>query len=116
MVRTGTTITECCKILKKYNPAKIIFVVTHFFSSNEIKRNLSHPFIDEIITTNTLPTNLNRDNQGRLRKKMAVLKINKWIADYLNHDLDLGLNIAKPLYLEDMSDKNPRSSTHLSHG
>lgn len=115
MVRTGTTITECCKILKRYNPSKIIFVVTHFFSSNEIKRNLSHPFIDEIITTNTLPTNLNRDNQGRLRKKMSVLKINKWIAEYLNRDLDLGLSITKPLYLEDMSDKNPRSSKHQSN-
>ena len=115
MVRTGGTIMECCKILKSYTPAKIIFVVTHFFSSNEIKRNLSHPFIDEIITTNTLPTILNRDNQGRLRKKMAVLKINKWIAEYLNRHLNLKLDIAKPLYLEDMSDKNPRSPDYREH-
>jgi ribose-phosphate pyrophosphokinase len=109
MVRTGSTILECCKIIKKYSPNKIIFMVTHFLSSTEIKQSLSSPCINEIITTNTLPTILNRDNQGRLRKKMAILKINKWIADYLNQLLSLGLNIDKPLYLEDMSDKNPRS-------
>jgi len=109
MVRTGTTIRECCKILQKFSPRKIIFMVTHFFSSDEIKRNLSISCINEIITTNTLPTILNRDHQGRLRKKMAVLKINKWIANYLNQHLELGLDIEKPFYLEDMSDKNPRS-------
>jgi ribose-phosphate pyrophosphokinase len=115
MVRTGTTILECCKILNKFSPRKIIILVTHFFSSNEIKRNLSSSCISEIITTNTLPTILNRDHQGRLRKKMAVLKINKWIANFLDLHLKLGLNIEKPLYLEDMSDKNPRSSLHQDH-
>lgn len=114
MVRTGTTVLECCKILKKYSPRKILFMVTHFFSSNEIKRNLSAAYINEIITTNTLPTILNRDHQGRLRRKMAVLKINKWIASFLNHHLKLGLNIQKPLYFEDISDKNPRSAIHLT--
>ncbi len=109
MVRTGSTVVDCCKILEKYSPRKIVFLVTHFFSSDEIKQNLNGPNIHEIITTNTLPTILNRDNQGRLRKKMSVLKINKWIADYLNQHLGLGLHIEKPLYLEDMSDKNPRS-------
>ncbi|MBN2212613.1 MAG: ribose-phosphate pyrophosphokinase [Bacteroidales bacterium] len=112
MVRTGITIVECCKFLKKYSPRKIIFMVTHFFSSDEIKRNLSAAYINEIITTNTLPTILNRDNQGRLRKKIAVLKINKWIAGFLNQHLKLGLNIQKPLYFEDISDKNPRSAVH----
>ncbi|MFO7656643.1 MAG: phosphoribosyltransferase family protein [Bacteroidales bacterium] len=111
MVRTGSTIVNCCKLLKKYRPRKIIFAVTHFFSSDEIKRNLSGSCIDEIITTNTIPNILNRDHQGQLRKKMAVLKINKWIANYLNSYLKLGLNIEYPLYKEDISDKNPRSKT-----
>ncbi len=109
MVRTGATILDCCNILKKYSPKKIICIVTHFFSNSEIKRNLSIPYLDEIITTNTLPTILNRDNQGRLRKKMTVLKITKWIADYLKQRLQLKSDIREPFYIEDISDKNPRS-------
>jgi len=109
MVRTGGTIANCCKILNQYAPNKTIFMTTHFHSSEETKVNLSTPAISEIITTSTLPSILNRDNQGRLRKKMAVLKINKWIASYLSERLDLGLKIEQPLYVENMSDKNPRS-------
>ncbi len=110
MVRTGGTIVACCKLLREYNPRKVIFMTTHFHSSEETKVNLSTPAIDEIITTSTLPSILNRDNQGRLRKKMAVLKINKWIASYLNERLNMGVDIEPPLYVENMSDKNPRSS------
>jgi len=112
MVRTGGTIATCCKILQQYGPRKIIFLTTHFYSSEETKVNLSTSAITEIITTSTLPSILNRDNQGRLRKKMAVLKINKWIAAYLNERLELGLEINEPLYVENMSDKNPRSKEH----
>ena len=36
----------------------------------------------EFITTNTLPNVLNRDDQGRLRRKMVVMKIEAWIADH----------------------------------
>ena len=39
--------------------------------------------VDEILTLNTLPTILNRDVQGRLRKKLVVLKIEKWLAQEL---------------------------------
>jgi ribose-phosphate pyrophosphokinase len=109
MVRTGTTIMQCCNLLKKHLPRKIVIYITHFFSSREIKQNLGDSCIDEIITTNTLPTILNRDHQGRLRKKMAVLKINKWIAAHLNDQLQLGYAIKQPFYQEDISDKNPRS-------
>lgn len=108
MVRTGSTIIKCCNLLKTYAPRKIVFAVTHFLSSEEIKQNLADSCIDEIITTNTIPTILNRDHQGRLRKKMAVLKINKWIASYLNKYLELGMNFGTHLYTEDMSLKNPR--------
>lgn len=115
MVRTGGTIVACCKILRDYNPKKVIFLTTHFHSSEETKANLSTSVIDEIITTSTLPSILNRDNQGRLRKKMAVLKINKWIAHYLNERLKLNIHIEHPLYLENMSDKNPRSKENKNH-
>lgn len=111
MVRTGTTVMETCKILKEYQPNKIVFMVTHFYSSSEVKYVLSNPAIDEIITTNTIPTILNRDHQGRLRKKMTVLKIAKWIADSLNRHLNLNLQIQPPFYEEDMSLKNPRAKT-----
>ncbi len=35
MVRTGSTIVECCKLLRKGRPNKICFGVTHFYSSPE---------------------------------------------------------------------------------
>ena len=111
MVRTGTTVMETCKILKEYHPNKVVFMVTHFYSSAEVKYVLSNPAIDEIITTNTIPTILNRDHQGRLRKKMTILKIAKWIADSLNRQLNLNLQIQPPFYEEDMSLKNPRAKT-----
>lgn len=109
MVRTGGTIVACCKALREHSPRRVIFMTTHFHSAEETKVNLSTTAIDEIITTSTLPSILNRDNQGRLRKKMAVLKINKWIASYLNERLGMGIKIEEPLYVENMSDKNPRS-------
>ncbi|MFW5882866.1 MAG: ribose-phosphate diphosphokinase [Verrucomicrobiota bacterium] len=115
MVRTGGTIATVCRLLKEYEPRRIVFMVTHFLSNEEIKQQLSTPAINEIITTSTLPSILNRDNQGRLRKKMAVLKVSKWIASYINERLGLGLDISAPLYVEDMSDKNPRSQARTFH-
>ncbi|MDW7692788.1 phosphoribosyltransferase family protein [Flammeovirgaceae bacterium SG7u.111] len=113
MVRTGGTIAACCKALKEYEPRKIIFMTTHFHGTDETRFNLATPVISEIITTSTLPSILNRDRQGRLRKKMAVLKISKWIASYLNQRLNIGRNINEPFYIEDMSDKNPRSKEFI---
>jgi len=111
MVRTGNTIVECCRALKNAGARRVVFVVTHFYSSDEVKENLNTPVIDEIVTSNTLPTILNRDSQGRLRKKMLVLKIERWIADFLRQLCGLrGLSQGGPLYTIDMSAKNPRSS------
>jgi ribose-phosphate pyrophosphokinase len=109
MVRTGHTIMECCRQLKKAGAKRVTFVVTHFYSSAEVKENLNDPAIDEIITTNTLPGILNRDKQGRLRKKMLVLKIEKWIAAFLKHQF-CGVNSESGFlcYAIDMSTKNPR--------
>ena len=65
--------------------------------------------IDEIITTNTLPTVLNRDMQGRLRRKMLVLKIEKWIANSLHNEYLGGQGLRnQPPYSVDISTKNPR--------
>ncbi|MBN1685619.1 MAG: ribose-phosphate pyrophosphokinase [Spirochaetales bacterium] len=109
MVRTGTTIAECCKLLKEYNPRRILFFVTHFYSSREGRTNLNTPAIDEIVTTSTIPSILNRDMQGRLRHKLVVLKISRWISNYILKvvDPDAG-ELRPPLYKEDMSSKNPR--------
>ncbi len=109
MVRTGSTIVECCRLLRQGNPNKTCFGVTHFLSSAEARENLNSPFIDEILTLNTIPTILNRDSQGRLRKKLVVLKIEKWIARFLLQYM--GRNSAKfekDFYSVDMSSKNPR--------
>jgi ribose-phosphate pyrophosphokinase len=109
MVRTGSTIAGCCSLLKQAGAARVLFVVTHFYSSDEVKENLNHPAIDEIITTNTLPSVLNRDMQGRLRRKMLVLKIEKWIASFcLKNFLGQSPHAGSPLYSVDMSSKNPR--------
>ena len=113
MVRTGTTITKCCRLLREYKPRRIIFCVTHFHSSSEIRENLNDNCIDEIVTTNTVPSILNRDSQGRLRKKIVVLKIEKWVAKKLYDILDFSTNKFenKDLFYADISSKNPRSIT-----
>lgn len=109
MVRTGSTIVQCCHLLKEAGANRVLFVVTHFYSSDEVKENLSDPAIDEIITTNTLPTILNRDMQGRLRRKMLVLKIEKWIANVLHREYQEGIApLHRPPYSVDVSSKNPR--------
>jgi len=108
MVRTGGTIVECCRRLKAAGAAKILFVVTHFYSSDEVKENLNVNVVDEIITTNTLPSILNRDMQGRLRHKMLVLKIERWIVNELRREvLGLDLPAYRPPYTVDISRKNP---------
>lgn len=109
MVRTGGTIVETCHILRSANPNKIVFFVTHFYSSREGRVNLNDRVLDEIITTTTIPSILNRDVQGRLRHKMVVLLISRWISDYLLKLLDKSSpGLKEPLYSEDMSAKNPR--------
>jgi ribose-phosphate pyrophosphokinase len=109
MVRTGSTIVECCRLLHQGNPNRICFGVTHFLTSAEARENLNSKFIDEILTLNTIPAVLNRDSQGRLRKKLVVLKIEKWIArfllKYMGQDAQ---KFEKDFYSADMSSKNPR--------
>lgn len=110
MVRTGSTIVKCCELLKQYEPNKIVFMVTHFHSSKEGRLNMSKDCIDEIITTNTIPSILNRDYQGRLRAKMAVLKTSRWLAHHLRRRFGLVEGDLKgKWYQEDMSSRNPRS-------
>ncbi|MBP1582825.1 MAG: ribose-phosphate pyrophosphokinase [Victivallales bacterium] len=116
MVRTGGTIAECCRQLKEAKVARVIFVVTHFYSSQEVKENLNDSVVDDIITTNTLPNILNRDMQGRLRRKMLILKIERWIVNALHQHLNnLNIPIYEPPYTVDVSRKNPlwRSSLNL---
>ena len=110
MVRTGTTVVKSCQFLKQINPGKTVFAVSHFYASDEGRSKMAHTSIDEILTLNTIPTVLNRDVQGRLRKKMVVLKLEKWLAMNLCHILgipkpDMGDN---SLYAIDMSSKNLR--------
>lgn len=110
MVRTGSTIIRCCELLRQYNPRKIVFLVTHFHSSKEGRLNLASHALDEIITTNTIPAILNRDVQGRLRAKLAVLKTSRWIAHHLRRRFGLEKGDLKgKWYQEDMSSRNPRS-------
>ncbi|MEW5813848.1 MAG: ribose-phosphate diphosphokinase [Spirochaetota bacterium] len=109
MVRTGLTIVECCRLIKKVNPRRIILFVTHFYSSREARVNLNDPVIDEIVTTNTIPQILNKDMQGRLRHKLVVLRLEKWIANYLLEMMGAPPNsLTGPLYREEISSKNPR--------
>ncbi len=109
MVRTGSTIVECCHLLREGKPRRVCFGVSHFYSSDEGRENLNAQCIDEILTFNTIPSILNRDSQGRLRKKMVVLKVEKWIArfllNYMNRDLS---RFDNDFYAVDMSSKNPR--------
>jgi ribose-phosphate pyrophosphokinase len=111
MIRTGTTIVKCCEMIKQYKPNKIVFCVTHFHSSDEGRAKLASPAIDEIITTNTIPSILNRDTQGRLRKKIVVLKLERFIAKKIAEEFEISNkeHISNDkLFSVDMSAKNPR--------
>ncbi|MFH1707508.1 MAG: phosphoribosyltransferase family protein [Planctomycetota bacterium] len=109
MVRTGTTIVQCCKFIKDARPRRVCFVVTHFPPSEQVRENLHAPVLDEILTTTTIPSILNRDCQGRLRHKLAVLKLGKWITRSVLGILgENNQRFAKDFYTVDMSSKNPR--------
>jgi len=109
MVRTGSTVVKSCQLLKQVKPRKTVFALTHFYASEEGRVKMANTAIDEILTLNTIPTILNRDILGRLRKKMVVLKIEKWLA--LNLCRILGVpqpELGDSLYAIDMSSKNLR--------
>lgn len=108
MVRTGSTVVQSCQFLKQINPERMVFAVSHFYASNEGRERMAHPALGEILTLNTLPTILNRDEQGRLRKKMVVLKVEKWLAQELGKILGLPQSEEQNPYKIDMSSKNPR--------
>ncbi len=110
MVRTGSTVVKSCQFLKQIQPRKTVFAVTHFYASDEGREKMASTAIDEILTLNTLPTVLNRDIQGRLRRKMVVLKIEGWLARNLCEILGLPAPKSESLYQIDMSSKNPRFS------
>src|SRR5262245_10527754 len=109
MVRTGSTIVKACQALRHGRPRRVLFCVSHFYSSEEGRANLAASAIDEILTLNTLPSILNRDTQGRLRRKLVVLKIEKWIARHLRaYSGAPAGKLANDFYSVDMSSKNPR--------
>jgi ribose-phosphate pyrophosphokinase len=108
MVRTGSTVVEACQFLRRFDPGRIVFAVTHFYASEDGRAKMAHPSIDEILTLNTIPTVLNRDVQGRLRRKMVVLKIERWLARNLCEILGTPAPPQRSLYQIDMSSKNRR--------
>lgn len=108
MVRTGSTVVKSCQFLKAIHPGRMVFAVSHFYASDEGREKMASTAIDEILTLNTLPTIQNRDEQGRLRKKMVVLKIEKWLARNLCGILNLPHQPDEGLYQIEMSSKNPR--------
>jgi ribose-phosphate pyrophosphokinase len=100
---------ETCRVLKDAGAQRVVFFVTHFHSSRECRVNLNAKVLDEIVTTTTIPDILNRDVQGRLRHKMVVLQLSRWMCNYLLEILGRkDEQLAPPLYTEDMSSKNPR--------
>ena len=108
MTRTGVTVAECCRLLTRLGAARVVVFVTHFYSSREIRGNLNDPTVAEIVTTNTIPQILNRDMQGRLRSRIVVLKVERWVASFMRQLLGAADALPEPLYAEDMSSKNPR--------
>ncbi len=108
MVRTGSTLVKTCQFLKRVNPGRLVFAVTHFYASEEGRQKMADSAIDEILALNTLPAVLNRDEQGRLRRKLVVLKIERWLARNLGQILGLPERPDVSLYQIDMSSKNPR--------
>ena len=121
MVRTGGTIAANISAIaesSRCRPANIFFYSTHATISPEARENLNSPYLNQFITSNTIPSVLNRDDQGRLRKKIVVLKIEKWIANAIRHCLEdaqlpdeiYGINSVSQsddFYEVDLSTKNP---------
>ncbi len=108
MVRTGSTVVSSCEFIQKVIPNRVVFAVTHFYASDEGREKMANRAIDEILTLNTLPPILNRDVQGRLRKKLVVLKIEIWLARRLAEILGVPAPAERSSYRIDMSSKNPR--------
>lgn len=108
MVRTGSTVVKTCQFLKQIQPGRLVFAVTHFYASEEGREKMANTAVDEILTLNTLPTILNRDEQGRLRRKTVVLKIEGWLARQLCEIIGIPGRPRSDLYQIDMSSKNPR--------
>jgi ribose-phosphate pyrophosphokinase len=108
MVRTGSTLVKTCQFLKRVKPGRLIFAVTHFYASEEGRQKMADSTLDEILALNTLPAVLNRDEQGRLRRKLVVLKIERWLARNLRQILGMPELPDLSLYQIDMSSKNPR--------
>ena len=120
MVRTGGTIAANISAIaqsKRCRPENIFFYSTHTTISQEARENLNSPYLNQFITSNTIPGVLNRDVQGRLRKKIIILKIEKWIANAIRHCLKeaqlpeniYGINSvtqSDELYEVDLSTKN----------
>lgn len=123
MVRTGGTIAANVKALAENPecaPTSIFFYCTHTYICPEARENLNSPYITQFITTNTIPNVLNRDDQGRLRKKTVVLKLEPWIGHAILQCLEYGHNPdeiydassvghADGFYAADISSKNPLS-------
>ena len=114
MVRTGSTLVKTCQFLRDAKPRRLVFAVTHFYASEEGRIKMADTAIDEILTLNTLPTILNRDEQGRLRKKLVVLKIENWLARNLSDILQIPWKNRASFYDIDMSSKNPRFTRKIS--
>lgn len=109
MVRTGSTVVRACQFLKRAHLGKTVFALTHFYASDEGRVKMADTSIDEILTLNTIPTILNRDVQGRLRRKLVVLKIERWLAKKLGEILNVPTpDLGNSLYQIDMSSKNSR--------
>lgn len=108
MVRTGSTLVRTCQFLKRVKPGRLVFAVTHFYASEEGRQKMADSTLDEILALNTLPGVLNRDEQGRLRRKLVVLKIERWLARNLGQILGREVSPELSLYQIDMSSKNPR--------
>jgi ribose-phosphate pyrophosphokinase len=108
MVRTGSTVVKSFQFLKQIDPGRTVFAVSHFYASDEGREKMADHAIDEILTLNTLPTVQNRDVQGRLRRKMVVLKIEQWLARNLCEILGVPIQREGGLYQIEMSSKNPR--------
>ena len=107
IVRTGGTIAANINAIsesKSCRPANIFFYSTHSTISPEARENLNSPHLNQFITSNTIPSVLNRDIQGRLRKKIVVLEESKY------PDEIYGINSvtqSDDFYEVDLSTKNP---------
>lgn len=98
MVDTAGTICKCAELLKENGATRVTVVFTHAVLSGKAQERLEHSCISEIISSNTISTNVLGEIQVNTRKVLNIVPITDIFtkaisAAYNNESIDNLFNI-----------------------